>query len=104
MGLVLWSPVLLVLGGGGGGGSLGVGVELRAPDHGLMESTADAHVDFSAFLSAADPEAILLCHAEEEAPGPREDQLLVEGRPACLLSNRDNAVGNRDFCGANFKI
>jgi hypothetical protein len=102
MGLVLWSPVLLV-GGGGGAGSLGAGVELRAPDQGLMESTADAQVDLSAFLSAADPEAIFLCHAEE-APCPKEDQVLLKGRPACLLSTRDKATGDGDFCGANFEM
>lgn len=102
MGLVLWSPVLFV-GGGGGGGSLGAGVELRAPDQGLMESTADAQVDFSAFLSAADPEAIFLCHAEE-GPDPREDQVLMEGRPDCLLTTRDKTAGKRESCGANFEM
>ena len=101
MGFVLWSPVLLVAGGGGACGSLGAGVVLRAPAQGLMESTADAQVDFSAFLSAAVPEAMFLCHAEE-APGLREDQLLNERRPACLLTTRVKAVGNPDFCGANF--
>lgn len=99
---MLWSPVLLGLGGGGAAGSLGAGVELRAPDQGLIESTAEAQVDFSAFLSAVDPEAIFLFHAEE-APGLRVDQLLVEGRPACLLTTRPKTVGNpREFCGANF--
>lgn len=66
-----------------------------------MESTADAQLDFSAFLSATgaaartEPDAgsedvfgMLRgwkCHARE---APREDQLLVETRFSCLLVTR----------------
>lgn len=54
-----------------------------------MESTAEAQLDFSPFLSAdADPEAILfgpVCHAQE---APREDQLLVTTRLAWLVDTR----------------
>lgn len=93
MRLMLWSPPELPgFGGGGGGGtgagSLGTGVVLRLPAQGLMESTAEAQVDFSPLLSAgADPEAMLLepvCHARE---APKEDQLLVTTRQACLLAD-----------------
>jgi hypothetical protein len=34
-----------------GAGSLGVGVALRLPPHGLIDSTADVKYDFSGFLS-----------------------------------------------------
>lgn len=85
-------------GGGGGGCSFGVGVELRLTDHGLMESTAEAQVDFSAFLSAPDPEAMFLCHAEEAC---EEDQLLIELRLACLAVARLQATDTAEFCGAN---
>lgn len=77
---MLWSFSEVVCFGVRGTGSLGTGVELRLKAHGLMESTADAHVDFSAFLSAG-PEAMvgiaLACRVGE---APREDQLLDEVR------------------------
>lgn len=99
MGLMLWSPPWFVgLGAGGAGGSLGVGVELRLTDHGLIDSTAEAQVDFSAFLSAADPEAMFLCHAEEAC---EEDQLLTEWRLTCLPIARLQAMDTAGFCGAN---
>lgn len=100
MGLMLWSPPWGAgLGVGGAGGcSLGVGVELRLTDHGLMESTAEAQVDFSAFLSAPDPEAMFLCHAEEDC---EEDQLLAEWRLACLAVARLQAMDTAEFWGAN---
>lgn len=85
-------------GGGGGGCSFGVGVELRLTDQGLMESTAEAQVDFSAFLSAPDPEAIFLCHAEEAC---EEDQLLIELCLACLAVARLQATDAAELCGAN---
>lgn len=96
MGLMLWSPPWGAgLGGGGAGGcSFGVGVELRLTDHGLMESTAEAQVDLSAFLSAPDPEAMFLCHAQEAC---EEDQLLVEWRPACLAVTRLQATDTAEF-------
>lgn len=100
MGLILWSPPCGAgagFGGGGAGGSLGVGVELRLTDHGLMDSTAEAQVDFSAFLSAPDPEAILLCHADEAC----EDQLLTEWHLACLAAALLQAMDTAEFCGAN---
>ena len=100
MGLMLWSPPWgagAALGGGGAGGSLGVGVELRLTDHGLIDSTAEAHVDFSAFLSAPDPEAMVLCHANEAC----EDQLLEEWRLACLAVALLHAVNTAELCGAN---
>ena len=101
MGLMLWSPPWGAgagLGGGGAGGSLGVGVELRLTDHGLMDSTAEAQVDFSAFFSAPDPEAIFLCHADEPC---EEDQLLIEWRLACLAAALLQAMDTAEFCGAN---
>jgi hypothetical protein len=75
-----------------------VGVELRLTDHGLMESTAEAQVDFSAFLSAPDADAILLCHAGEAC---EEDQLLTEWHLACLAAALLQAVVTAEFCGAN---
>lgn len=104
IGLMLWSPPWGAagagdgLGGGGAGGSLGVGVELRLTDHGLIDSTAEAHVDFSAFLSAPDPEAIILCHADEAC---EEDQLLTEWRLAWLAAALLQALDTAELCGAN---
>lgn len=99
MRLILWSPPEITgFGGGGGAGSrgTGVGVGVRLPAQGLMESTAEAQLDFSAFLSPGpdDPDAGVAmlyrlcgreCHARE---APREDQLLGETRFACLLGTR----------------
>ena len=67
-------------------------------DHGLMESTAEAQVDFSAFLSAPDPEAMFLCHAAEAC---EEGQVLAEWRLACLAVARLQAMDTAEFCGAN---
>lgn len=84
MRLMLWSApeVVAVFDGGGGAGSFGTGVVLRLPAQGFIESTAEAQVDFSAFLSpgAEGAEAMILlclCHAWE---APEEGQLLVETR------------------------
>ena len=76
MGFTLWSPGFVGC-GGFGTGSFGVGVVLRLPAQGLMESTAEAHEDFSAFLSPG-PDAMLFagpeCHPETCLAG---DQLRV---------------------------
>lgn len=89
MGLILWSPPELAgFGVGEGTGSLGTGVELRLTDQGLIESTAEAQVDLSVFLSAgtvAMLSSARYCHARE---APRENLLLVETRSSCLTTTR----------------
>lgn len=102
MGLMLWSPPELAgFVVGEGTGSLGTGVELRLPAQGLMESTAEAHVDLSALLSTdvlAMLSAARRCHARE---APREDQLLVETRFSCVLTTRPKAATSRLLEDAN---
>lgn len=89
MGLMLWSPPELAgFGVGEGKGSLGTGVELRLTDQGLIESTAEAQVDLSVFLSpgtVAMLSSVRYCHARE---APRENLLLVETRSSCLTTTR----------------
>lgn len=67
-----------------------------------MESTAVAHVDFSAFLSPA-AFAMLLAPVYHAREAPREDQLLVETRFACLLATRPKVLTSGLFEEANFE-
>lgn len=126
---MLWSPFELAgLDGGGGTGSLGTGVELRLPAHGLMESTAEAQVDLSAsFLSpGAMLLALLLALALALVPvlsvlvlllgwvlllaivsareAPREDQLLDETCFACLLTTSLKVVTGGPRNDANLEV
>lgn len=78
--LMLWSFSEVAGFGGGGTGSLGTGVVLRLTAQGLMESTADAHVDFSALLSAGAEAMVAFALAYRAGEAPREDQLLDEVR------------------------
>lgn len=66
-----------------------------------MESTAVAHVDFSAFLSLA-ALAMLLAPVYHAREAPREDQLLVETRFACLLATRPKVTTSGLLKCANF--
>lgn len=76
---MLWSFSELVgFGGGGTGISLGTGVELRLTAQGLMESTAEAQVDFSALLSAGAEAMVVFALACRVGEAPKEDQLLDE--------------------------
>ena len=104
VGLTLWSPGF---GGGGGGGfgagSLGVGVVLRLPAQGLMESTAEAQVDFSAFLSPGVDAMVLAgpdCHP---ATGLLGDQILVYSRRNDFSASRLARERSRLDRGANVK-
>lgn len=98
---MLWSFSEVISLAGGGTGSLGTGVELRLPAQGLIESTAEAQVDFSAFLSTG-PDAIvtfmLTFHIGEV---PREHQLLNnmlgENKIGGLLRDKKSCQEQREY-------
>lgn len=95
---MLWSFSELVgFGGGGTGVSLGTGVELRLTAQGLMESTAEAQVDFSALLSAGAEAMVVFALACRVGEAPKEDQLLDEVK--VRRGSRENKRATRNEMG-----